>query len=62
MRDVTGSSAVRANSYTDVFGPELATHRGNGNRLEFAGSLAESARSNSGLSPAPPAEYFLDRP
>ena len=62
IHDVTGSSAQRANSYADVFGPELATNRGNGNRLEIAGSLEEFTQSNAGLSPAPPAEYFLDAP
>ncbi len=60
MRDVTGSSEPRANSYADVFGPELEANRGTGNRLELAGSLEEFTQSNASLSPAPPAEYFRD--
>ena len=62
MHEVSGSAAPRANSYTDVFGPELKSNFGTGNRLEFAGSLEEFTRSNSSLSPAPPAEFFLDQP
>lgn len=60
MRDVAGSSAPRANSYADVFGPELEANRGSGNRLEFSGSLEEFTQSNQSLSPAPPAEFFRD--
>jgi len=62
MRDVTGSSAPRANSYADVFGPELGSNRGSGNRLEFSGSLAEFEQSNQSISPAPSAEFFPDQP
>lgn len=62
MHGVTGSSAPRANTYADVFGPELESNRGSGNRLEFAGSLAGFEQSNTGITPAPPAEFFLDQP
>jgi len=62
MRDVKGSPAPRANSYAAVFGPELESNRGSGNRLEFVGNLEEFNQSNKSLSPAPPAEFFRDNP
>jgi hypothetical protein len=62
IRDVVGSPALRANRYTAVLGPKLDSNLGSGSRVEFEGTLEEFTRSNPGLSPAPPADYFLDQP
>jgi hypothetical protein len=62
IRDAVGSSSPRANRYADVLGPKLDSNLGTGNRVEVEGSLEEFTYTNSGFSPAPPAEYFLDKP
>jgi hypothetical protein len=62
IRNSVGSFSPRTNGYTAVLGPKLVSNLGTGNRVEFEGSLEEFTQSNPGLSPAPPAEYFLDKP
>lgn len=57
IRDSTGSGP-RANLYRHVFGPLLPENRGEGNRLEFVGTLAAFQESNAGIDPAPPASFF----
>lgn len=56
--DATGSTSPRANQYANVFGPQMKANWGTGNRLEFAGSLADFEASNTNISVAPPAEFF----
>ncbi len=62
VHNLTGSGSPRENLYANVSGPVLESNQGSHNRLEFSGSLEEFTRSNPGFSPAPPAEYFLDKP
>jgi hypothetical protein len=58
----TGSPDVRANRYANVAGPALKINQGEGNRLEFTGSLDEFRQSNQNFTPAPPGEFFKERP
>ena len=62
MKDVTGSSAERANQYADAAGPSIEGNRGVGNRLELSGSANEFFRANTNISLAPPAGFFTDTP
>ena len=56
-RGITGSGA-RLNSYRNVFGPALPANQGIGNRLEVVGNLQAFNKTNSGIDPAPAAEFF----
>lgn len=58
MQGVTGSG-VRANRYAHVAGPVLSRNMGSGNHLEIVGSPAEFVHANSGIEPAPDAEFFV---
>jgi hypothetical protein len=58
MGGVTGSAADRTNRYTNVYGPSRQADQGTDNRLEIAGTTAEFAGANTGISAAPPAEFF----
>jgi hypothetical protein len=55
-------SGERANIYAADFGPVLPANLGTGNRIEIVGDPAEFARSNTGLEPLPPPEYFVGKP
>lgn len=60
FRNVTGSG-TRANVYADVLGPtgsQPAALSGTGNRLEIIGSARAFERTNSGIAPAPSAEFY----
>jgi hypothetical protein len=60
FRNVTGSGA-RANVYAHVLGPtgpQPAALSGTGNRLEIIGNAQSFEQTNSGIVPAPPAEFF----
>lgn len=60
FRNVTGSGA-RANVYADVLGPngpQPAALTGTGNRLEVIGNAQAFEQTNSGIVPAPPAEFY----
>lgn len=60
FRNVTGSG-TRANVYADVLGPtdpQPAALSGTGNRLEVIGNAQAFERSNSGIVPAPSAEFY----
>jgi hypothetical protein len=62
IRGARGSTGIRANRYANVAGPALESNQGAGNRLEFAGSAEEFARSNTGFNPEPPLEFFQETP
>jgi hypothetical protein len=60
FRDVTGSGR-RVNAYAhaeSLSGPLTGEGQGDGNRLEIVGDPVTFARSNRGIDPAPPAEFF----
>ena len=60
LRSVQGSG-TRANVYADVLsltGPVSPELQGRGNQLEIIGSLQAFLRTNSGVTPAPGAQFF----
>jgi hypothetical protein len=58
IRGVTGSG-VRSNVFADVLGPNGAMAAGgSGNRLEIIGNARAFERTNTGIAPAPGAQFF----
>jgi hypothetical protein len=60
LRGVTGSGK-RGNRYANAggsLGPLAPGFRGKGNRLEIVGDPETFSRSNRGIDPAPPREFF----
>jgi hypothetical protein len=63
LRGVTGSG-VRANRYANAdagYGQLPRKFHGKGNRLEIVGDLETFKRTNRGIDPLPPAEFFTIR-
>jgi len=59
LRQATGSGP-RANQYADSATPSM-TNLGVGNELEMIGSIKAFVRTNDGIDPIPPAEFFTEQ-